>query len=147
MRVPPINQQNPIDRQVELSEYVDMRVHSMTDTQMTTVIEPSMHAQRLERMMRDAEVPTAPTLPMVDETPRCARIYKRTFDTMSLVCGVAALPALSLVVLGPIWLVVPASLLGVSAAAYLLRGAPTLAMEQEYELRRIAARSNDCHGV
>lgn len=146
MRVPPANQKNLVDRQVELSEYVDMRVHSMTDTQMTTVIEPSMHAQRLECMMRDAEIPTARTRPVV-ETSRCTRVYKRTCDTVSLVCGVAAFPAFALVVLGPVWLAVPAGLLVVSAASYFLRGTPTQEMEQEYAVRRVSAQANDCQGV
>ena len=148
MRIPPTSPTNLAERHVQLSEFVDVSVHSMTDTQMATIIDPSMHAQRLERMMRDAEIPTVRTpSPTVEAPSRCTRIYKRACDTMSLACGAAAIPALGLAAFGPVWLVAPACLFAVSAVCFLLRGAPTPAMEQEYEARRAAAQNNDCQGV
>lgn len=146
MRIPPTSPTNLAERHVQLSEFVDVSVHSMTDTQMSTIVEPSVHAQRLERMMRVAEIPVGQAAQRT-ELPQCNRVCKRACDTTSLVCGALALPAFALVVLGPIWLVAPAGLLVASAVCYLMRGAPTPEMEQEYEMRRVSAQANDCRGV
>lgn len=147
MRVPPTSPTNLAERHVQLSEFVDVSTHSMTDTQITTIIEPSMHAQRLERMMRTAEITTVPVARPPEEIPRCVRIYKRVFDSAYLYCGALSIPALALAAINPFLLVVPACLVVAAVACYFLRGKPTLEMEQEYETRRVSAQINDAQGV
>lgn len=150
MRVPPTSPTNLAERHVQLSEFVDVSVHSMTDTQMSTIIGPSVHAQRLERMMRTAEIPAAPVVSVphpVEDVPCCTRVYKRAFNSAFLCCGLLSIPALALAAVSPVLLAVPAGLLVASGVCYCLRGKPTLAMEQEYEMRRVAARLHDSQGV
>ena len=147
MRIPPTSTINLAERHVQFSEYVDVRIFTPTDTQTTTIVEPSMHAEKLQRMMRTVEIPPAPT-PQASENPaRCVRVYKRVCDTAYLACGVAAFPALGLAALGPIWLLVPAGLFVAAATCYVLRGKPTLEMEQEYEARRVFAQAHDSQGA
>ena len=147
MRLPPTSPTNLAERHVQLSEFVDVSIHSMTDTQMATIIGPSMHAQQLERMMRTVEIPDVQPVPQVARASCCVRAYKRTCDTASLVCGVAAMPLFALAAVHPFLLVIPAGLITMSMVCFCLRGKPTTEMQQEYETRRVFAQRTDSQGV
>lgn len=150
MRVPPTSPTNLAERHVQFSEFVNVSVHSMTDTQMSTIVEPSVHGRRMEHILRTAEIVAAPSVPAAPEVPavpRCTSAYKRTCDVASLLCGAATLPSVALVLLGPVWLVAPAVLFVASVTFYFMRGAPTAQMEQEYALRRAFIRAHDSEGV
>lgn len=151
MRVPPTSPTNLAERHVQLSEFVDVSVHSMTDTQMSTIIEPSVHGRRMEHILRTAGISAAPVpapRPAPVETPsRCVNAYKRVCDTAYLVCGALAFPAFGLAAVNPLLLVVPAGLLVASGVCYCLRGKPTPEMEQEYAMRRVSAQVNDSQGA
>ena len=149
MNVPRTNVANLADLHVQLSEFVALDMHSQSPPapQGAAPVEPSMYAQRLERMMRTAPVVEVPAAPVVAEPSRCVRMYKLTCDRLSLICGAAVIPSCACAVLGPIGLVVPAALVVASIALWLLRGKPTQQILQEHAARAEAARSFDPRGM
>lgn len=139
MNVLPINQ-SVAERHVQFSEFVDVRRDLPAPTG-TTTVEPSMHAQRLERAMRTAQT-TDRRAP--ESTPsRPVRIYKSVCEKAALVCGALVIPSFALAAIGPIGLVAPAALAVAAVVFALIRGKPTEEILDERAQRAFEARLYD----
>ena len=141
MNVLPINQ-SVAERHVQFSEFVDVRRDLPAPTG-TTSIEPSIHAQRLERAMRTAQ--TADRRAPESAPSRPVRIYKSVCEKAALVCGALVIPSFTFLVFGPIGLVAPAALAVATVVLSLIRGKPTQEIMDERAQREINARLSDSH--
>lgn len=109
----------------------------------TTIIEPSIHAQRLERILRVepgriarprlAEIRPSPE-PIA---PQKASWFKKATFMAACICAAAVIPSLSLFMfVGPLGFIAPAALAIACVAFFLLSGKPTPDMEMQMERNR-----------
>lgn len=140
MNVMPINQ-SVAERHVQFSEFVAVEIPPRTETQMVTIVEPTVYSQRLERAMRTA--PTVAPAQPENAPSQPVKAYKNACEKAALVCGALAIPSFALVVMGPIWLVAPAALIAATVAFSLLRGKPTQEILQERAQRATDAKLHD----
>lgn len=130
MKIPPVNQPAPTDRQVQFSEFVDVRTYMPTEITGATEIQPDVHAQRLERALRTAPVGVpcpvvvAANDPAPPDVPPYLRAYKRTCDVLAVTCGLLFMPSLILGWVNPILFAVGPGLVVMSALLTFARGAP-----------------------
>lgn len=135
------------ERHVAFAQKVEVRHIQPETPSESTVIQPSLHAQRLERALRTQQV--APARPRVIEqevtpnTKECAPKFKKAAYLAACICGAFIIPSFSFLFLGPIGLVVPAALAVSSVILFALAGKPTPEMEQDIERTRQAAREWD----
>jgi hypothetical protein len=140
MNVLPINR-SAAEKHVQFSEYVDVRRDVPMPAE-TTTVEPSMHAQRLERAMRTAN--TVDRRASTATPSRPVKTYKSACEKASMLCGALAIPSfITAVFLGPIGLVVPAALIVCSIIFAMLRGKPTQEILDERERRTAEVRMYD----
>lgn len=101
-------------------------------------VQTSIHAARIERAMRNAAVSnTRQSLP---ERPaqthqQIIKTAKNAFHNIAITCGALFIPSFAFAVLGPIGLIVPASLLAVGVIAALIGGKLTPEMEEANAIR------------
>lgn len=131
MNIEPVRPQAIADRHVHFSEVVNVRYIPPRET---TEIQPTMHAQRLERELKNkpnviAQAQAQPT------QSKPIRIYKNVMHTVAMICGALFLPSFACLALGPIGLIAPAVLLSLALTCVLLAGRPTEAMEREMAIR------------
>lgn len=126
MNIEPVRPQAIADRHVHFSEVVNVRYIPPRET---TEIQPTMHAQRLERELKNkpnviAQAQAQPT------QSKPVQVYKNFMHNASIVCGALIIPSFACLALGPIGLVAPGVLLSLALTCALIGGRPTETMER-----------------
>jgi hypothetical protein len=127
MNVTSIRPQSAAERHVQFSEFVEVRYIEPTET---APVQPSLHAQRLERELRNR--PCVKTQTQAQPTQsKPLKVYKNVLHTVAMVCGALIIPSFTCLLLGPIGLVAPAVLASLALTCVLLAGRPTESMERK----------------
>lgn len=135
------------ERHVAFAQKVEVRHIQPETPSESTVVQPSLHAQRLERALKTQQVAPARPRPVEQETrsskKECMTQIKKATYLAACVCGALAIPAFSFLFLGPIGLVVPAALAVSCVILLALAGKPTPEMQQDIERTRQDLRQWD----
>lgn len=129
MNVTPIRPQNAAERHVQFSEFVEVRYITPTETE---EIQPTLHAQRLERELKNK--PNANATAQAQTQPaqsKPVKIYKNVLHTIAMMAGALIIPSFACLIFGPIGLIAPAVLASLALTCALLGGRPTETMERK----------------
>jgi hypothetical protein len=137
MNVTPIRPQTTAERHVQFSEFVEVRHFTPTET---APVQPSLHAQRLERELRNRPC-IEPQQTQTQSKP--VQVYKNVMHAIATVSAALILPSFACFVLGPIGLIAPAVLASLALTCVLLAGRPTEAMERARAERAAVMREYD----
>lgn len=140
MNVTSIRPQTMAERHVQFSEFVDVRYIPPRET---TEIQPTMHAQRLERQLKNKPNVIAQEQAPPPAQSKPVQMCKNVLHTVALICGTLFLPAFACLVLGPIGLIAPAVLASVALTCILVAGRPTETMERARAERAAVMRDFD----